>query len=328
MKVNIYYGGRGLIDDPTLFAINKVVEVLKEIRVNVECYNLYELKNNIWSLPNTLKEADGVVLATTVEWFSIGGYMQQFLDACWLYADKEKLASLYMFPLVMSKACGEREAKNTLISAWELLGGKSVDGICAYVDEMVDFEMNKDYVNIIENYAENIYRTISKKLKTLPTSYNALKQNVIKETINLTPQESEQLSKYVSDDTYVQTQKKDIEELSAIFKNMLNESELGGDDYYINALKNNFTPTGNFTATYQLIISDKDKYIYIDADYDEINCSMGKKDDVDVIAKLSFATFDNIIHKRLTFQGAFMSGEMTAKGNFRYLKMLDQIFTF
>ena len=31
MKINIYYGGRGLIDDPTLFVINKMQEVLEEL---------------------------------------------------------------------------------------------------------------------------------------------------------------------------------------------------------------------------------------------------------------------------------------------------------
>ena len=28
MKVNIYYGGRGLLDDPTLYVIDKMQEVL------------------------------------------------------------------------------------------------------------------------------------------------------------------------------------------------------------------------------------------------------------------------------------------------------------
>ena len=45
MKINIYYGGRGLIDDPTLFVIGKMQEVLEELRVKVERFNLYELKN-------------------------------------------------------------------------------------------------------------------------------------------------------------------------------------------------------------------------------------------------------------------------------------------
>ena len=74
MNINIYYGGRGLIDDPTLFVINKMQEILEELRVNVTRYNLYELKNTITTLPQTLKDADGIILATTVEWYGIGGY--------------------------------------------------------------------------------------------------------------------------------------------------------------------------------------------------------------------------------------------------------------
>lgn len=35
MKINIYYGGRGLMDDPTLYVINKMQEVLEELRVTV-----------------------------------------------------------------------------------------------------------------------------------------------------------------------------------------------------------------------------------------------------------------------------------------------------
>ena len=41
MKINIYYGGRGLLDDPTLYVVNKMEEVLKALPVNVEPYNIY-----------------------------------------------------------------------------------------------------------------------------------------------------------------------------------------------------------------------------------------------------------------------------------------------
>ena len=34
MKINIYYGGRGLLDDPTLYVINKMQSVLEELNVN------------------------------------------------------------------------------------------------------------------------------------------------------------------------------------------------------------------------------------------------------------------------------------------------------
>ena len=102
MKVNIYYGGRGLMDDPTLFVIDKMQSVLEELNVKVERYMLCELRSSITTLPQTLKEADGIILATTIEWYGIGGYMQQFLDACWLYGNKEKIAKTYMCPVVMS----------------------------------------------------------------------------------------------------------------------------------------------------------------------------------------------------------------------------------
>ena len=88
MKINIYYGGRGVIDDPTIFVLSQIEQVLGELRVEVARYNIYEYKNQIATLPVTLKDADGIILATTVEWLGIGGFMSQFLDACWFYGDK------------------------------------------------------------------------------------------------------------------------------------------------------------------------------------------------------------------------------------------------
>ena len=46
MNVNIYYGGRGLVDDPTITVLNKITDVLNELRLNVEKYNLFEMKND------------------------------------------------------------------------------------------------------------------------------------------------------------------------------------------------------------------------------------------------------------------------------------------
>ena len=131
MKVNIYYGGRGLIDDPTIYAMNKIMTVLEELNIKVSRYNLYEDKRGISVLPKTLKEADAVVLAASVEWMGIGGLMWQFLDSCWLYGDKEKMKSLYMMPLVISTTYGEKDAQFTLVKAWEMLRGIPCDGICA-----------------------------------------------------------------------------------------------------------------------------------------------------------------------------------------------------
>ena len=105
MKINIYYGGRGMIDDPAIAVIGRITSVLDELRVNVERYDLHELKSGITALPQTLNDADAIIIAGTIEWYGIGGYIPTFLDACWLYGDKAKISETYMFPIVMSKTC-------------------------------------------------------------------------------------------------------------------------------------------------------------------------------------------------------------------------------
>ena len=329
MKVNIYYGGRGLLDDPTLYVIGKMEEVLKELRVSVERYNIYEHKNSISTLPQTLKDADGIILATTVEWLGIGGYMQQFLDSCWLYGDKEKIKTTYMQPIVMSTTYGEREGELPLSNAWEILGGLPCSGMCGYVDDLVSFEMNHDYSLIIEKKAENLYRTISQKQKSLPTSNQAVTRTILRtQQMDLTPQESEQLSQYVADDSYVKKQKEDIEELASMFKDKLSVQQNDTQTEYITELESHFVPQGDFTANYLFMIEEKKKPLVVEVAGEELNCYYGQQENVDVYAKLTGEVMNNILAGRMTFQRAFMTGEMTAKGNFKTLRTLDQIFIF
>ena len=316
MKVNIYYGGRGVVDDPTIFVVNKIQEVLDELNVNVERYNLYEMKNQITTLSQTVTEADAVVLATTVEWIGMGGYMQTLLDACWLYADKGRIGDVYMFPVVMSKTYGEREVCLSLVNSWEMIGGRTGNGITGYVDDTTEFEFNSKCVEYIEKQTENIYRTISQKRISLPSSSQTIKNNVMKDVVRFTPQESEQLSKYVSDDTFVKTQKKDIESLASIYKELLS------------VFKNSFRPGTAFSCTYMIIVSDKNKTILINVNNDILDVEFGENNNADVIAKLNKAVFDDIVAGKITFHRAFMTGDMTAKGNFRSLRMLDSLFEF
>lgn len=329
MKVNIYYGGRGLLDDPTLYVLNKMEEVLYELRVTVERINIYEHKNEIATLPQTMKDADGIILATTVEWLGIGGYMQQFLDACWLYGDKEKIQKTYMQPVVMSTTYGEREGEMTLANAWELLGGLPCQGLCGYVEDLVNFEVNEDYTLIIEKKAENLYRTISQKVKSLPTSNLAVKQSVLRTPqMDLTPQESEELSKYVSDDSYVKKQKEDLKELASMFKDMMGKVNQDEDTAYIEQFEEKFVPQPDFSARYLFLLTDKKKPLFIEVSRENLTIRYGQEENIDIYAKLSPEVMEAIISGRMTFQRAFMTGEMTAKGNFKTLRMLDTLFNF
>lgn len=329
MKINVYYGGRGLLDDPTLYVLNKMEEVLTELRVTVERFNIYEHKHEIATLPQTFKDADGIILATTVEWLGIGGYMQQFLDACWLYGDKEKIKTTYMQPIVMSTTYGEREGELTLLNAWEILGGLPCAGLCGYVEDLVDFEMNHEYKLIIEKKAENMYRTISQKILSLPTSSQAIKQTVSRtQQLNLTPQESEQLSKYVSDDTYVKKQKEDIEELASLFKGMLGKSAQSEKNAFVDEFKANFKGDNTTVATYMFQIEGMSKPLIVEVNKNEVNVEYRSEENADVVAKLSTDIMHSIVEGKISFQRAFMTGDMPAKGNFGTLRQLDVLFNF
>jgi len=327
MRIHIYYGGRGLIEDPTIYVCDKLTEVLEELRVEVHRYNLFEEKNGIAALIKTLKEADGVILATTVEWFGMGGLMQSFLDACWLYADKERLASQYMMPVVTATAFGEKESEYDLKRAWEILGGKLCDGVCAYVADHVEFELNGAYTQLIEKAAENLYRVINQKTVRFPSSVAGIRSGLMTGTsIPLTPQESEQLSEYVSNDTYVKKQKEDIEELSQMFREML--GNMGDDAEYVRSFRSHFHPLAGFSASYAIEMDDIGKTFILEVKEEDLKCYYGEKPDADVYARTRSEIMNGLVAGRLTFQRAFMSGDLTAKGNFKTLRTFDTLFQF
>lgn len=346
------------MDDPTIYVLNQMTEVLAELRVEVNRYNIFEEKNAIATLPATLQDADGVILATTVEWFGMGGYMMQFLDMCWLYADKQKLSGKYMLPVVMATTYGERDVESNLVKAWETLGGIPLAGLVAYVENLDEFEKNEDYRTFIEKKAETLYRSVHQKTQSLPNSNFAVRTNVLKtRTIELTPQESEQLSKFVSDETYVKQQKEDIEELSAMFKRMLSgqnpeEGESSADqegeatdetnegvageqsrsdkntETLFSYFTNHYRPEPDFTASYAIIISDKNVVLHIEATPEAVKVFYAASEEADVILRTTSKVLVNILSGKNTFQKGFMAGEISAKGNFKTLRMLDTIFSF
>jgi putative sterol carrier protein len=164
----------------------------------------------------------------------------------------------------------------------------------------------------------------------LPTSNTAIKQNVLRSSsIVLTPQESEQLSVYVSDDAYVKKQKEDIEELTQLYKEILdtnNEGEAGQE--FIKNLKDNFHPIDDFSASYSITLSDINKTLVVEVNNKNVKCYYGEKADADVIAKTTRDIMNKLLLGRITFQGAFMSGKLSAKGNFKTLRTFDQVFQF
>lgn len=329
INVNIYYGGRGLVEDPANYVMSKLIQVLDELNVQVKKYNLFEDIRGISVLPTTLKDTDAIILTASVEWLGIGGLLQQFLDSCWLYGDKDTIKRLYMMPVAVSTTYGEKEAYTTLVKAWELLGGKICDGISAYVNNYAGFETSSDYAYLIEKKAENFYRAFTKKSISFPSSTHAVLDNVAQpKPLNLTPQESEQLSMYVSNDQYVKKQKEDIKELSQMFRGMMGDKSPYDKGPYIEAFENHFHPAPGIALSFSIEIADKGSTIVIETDNGNLNCYYGQKQDPDIMLRTNSKVLDKIVSGQSTLQGTFLSGDLTAKGDFKILRMFDSLFQF
>ena len=109
---------------------------------------------------------------------------------------------------------------------------------------------------------------------------------------------------------------------------MLNDQENGGDEYFLNVFKDNFNGSTDSKCSYMIMISDKDKNIIIDVDGAVCNVDFGNNPDADVICRLSKENFEKVASGKMTFHRAFMTGDMSAKGNLKTLRLLDDLFMF
>ena len=345
MKINIYYGGRGELVDPTIAVLDRMTDVLKSLNVNVDVtrYDIHEQKSQIPTLPQTIEGCDGIILATTVEWLGIGGYMMEFLDSLWLYGNRDLISAIYMQPVVLSTTTGEREAMLTLENAWETLGGPLCEGLCGYVADAAEFSANRDFEKIIEQKAENLYRTLSQKPKALPSSKQAVSQSVQRtQRIILTPQESEQLSQYVTDDRYVKKQKEDIIELSSMYRNLLGgagDTSEETENELIRGFVGAYVPQTDEWLSFVFEITDEEKSMLVAAKGQEVECRFLSKSEAadaydseteqyDLYLRITLNVLTNITSGRETFQRAFSTGDMTARGRFETIRMLDRCFPF
>ena len=76
------------------------------------------------------------------------------------------------------------------------------------------------------------------------------------------------------------------------------------------------------------MIKEKKKNLIVEIIDSELKCYYGDIESPDVLCKLDSSIMNSIISGGTTFQRAFMSGEMQVKGDFKILRMLDQIFVF
>ncbi|MDA3846741.1 MAG: SCP2 sterol-binding domain-containing protein [Vallitaleaceae bacterium] len=336
IKVIIVNGSTGYTDDPTAEVIHRISHVLAELNTNIirlDLANEYNIKHFL----EEVATADGVILATTVTWFGIGGRMQLFLDDCYAFGNQAIFGRCYLMGVVISKQMYERDAYHHMIRSWEILGGIEGTHLCASIKNVVTFETDKALGLSVDKKAEEFYRIINQKRTPLPSSIRSNKIYIEVEQSHINPVSDNEVeiinhkpSTLIPNyDAYMEKQKKDIEDISELFKKKINknteEASLNEPERFMTS----FTKKEqDLSASIQWIIDDHpSKNFNMVFTSGQLRCRYGELPENNVYINLEYDILRKILNGKLTIQRAFMTGMVKAKGDFTLLYKLDQMFT-
>lgn len=338
-KAIIVYGAEGYADDPTLVVVDRVSKVLTELNTRIVRLDLYKEDVNIVHFFSELEDAQAIILATTVEWIGIGGKLQTFLDQCWRFGNKKYFENTYLFGIVISKQCYERDTYNYLLKSWELLGGLEGGSICARFENSVSLETDKAMLAAIDKKTEEFYRIAYKSRTVLPTSIRLNKimvevptgQMDIRTEPALEQHDQTNSIPYIQDyDVFVEKQQKDIEDISNLLKSKLGhtitEAEPNEVEMFKKAFRNN-DDSVNIRLTWN-VLDKKNKNISLEIKGKKINAVFGSWPDVTLTISSSYKVLQKVLEGKMTIQRAFMTGEIKAKGDFTIIYRMDGLFKF
>lgn len=345
-KVILVYGGTRLSDDPSYVVAERVTSVLAELNVSIHRIDLYKNNYQMESFLDQLAESDGVIIATTVEWFGIGGLLQTFLDQAYISGQFSVFEGTYLFNIAISRNRFEREAMDHILRSWEILGGIEGINLCASIESSAEIETSSDLLFSIDKKAEDFYRVINQQRMALPTSINDNKvivrmpapteegaHMVMKKVINSDKREEtiDNQGSFISNyDEFIEKQQQDINDIASLFKDRL-ATDIGISGMGLSELfEHRFKPDKSFRdCTISWVVNDSapDNFV-MNFKGAGMKTRKGKKSDADVIISASLETTKKITERKLTIQRAFMTGEVKAKGNFTLLYKLDALFSF
>ncbi len=109
---------------------------------------------------------------------------------------------------------------------------------------------------------------------------------------------------------------------------MLEKKDVDVNKQFIRDFEDNFAPEGTVNASYKFMIEDRKKALIVEIVDSRLKCYYGNHDSPDILCKIKPDVLEHIIAGQMSFQRAFMTGDMQVKGDFRILLLLDQVFTF
>ncbi len=334
MRIILVYGGSPIANDPANFTLDRIKSVLEELEVETKCFDLHEDTYDNEQFFNDLIESDGVVLGITVEWLGIGGRMQTFMDQCYKYGKPADFNDKYLMAVVLSKKHGERDALNHLLQSWEMLGGLEGQTICGMVNDAIEIENSPALLSIIDKKTEDYYRIVHQKRSQIPKSINYLSPKSV-DTYNLSD-----VQHTIENESTVKNHKhsilnhdnahqKDITIIANRFKRQLDQDSDSNSNPQLYHLKNAFKGADE-DKNYRYLIkqTDTNEEIGIIIRNGEIEVILGTIMHPDVVMHLTEDKMNQVLDGKLTTHRAFMTGELSAKGNIGLVYEFDKLFEF
>jgi putative sterol carrier protein len=109
---------------------------------------------------------------------------------------------------------------------------------------------------------------------------------------------------------------------------MMENRETDEKQSFISDFKARFTPQPGFNAIFRVVIKNYNKPMILRIQNAKLECFYGTSEYADVELQADESVIESIIAGKTTFQNAFMSGNMTMKGDFKLLRNMDHIFPF
>ncbi len=329
----LLYGGSNLKNDACKPIIESMASVFNELNMNVIMLSLFDSDFTADLFLDSLETAAGVVIGSSVDWYGIGYKLQAFLDDVYYSGRSYLLRGMPTMVLTISRSAYEEEGMNFVKNSIEILGATVSDTLTGAIENSVYYDTNKTYQKVVEDKAEDFYRHIKKGASSLPSSIGAKKVyiKVSREQNKYEPKSKRDVTVKEKANTYndfLETQKRDIDELSEIFMEKMSISSKGKTykDIFLNSFLEEsqleksiicFDIEDNKSENFNMLI---DKSLIKMLPFNNIDC--------DVIISLGQKNMENIISKKVTMQKAFLTGEIKVKGNFALLYKMDDIFEF
>lgn len=321
-RICVVFAGQTQADNPAKVACDKLIEVFEELGLSARLWTLDISEEDIIE---DIVQSAGLVLATTVEWYGIGYPLQRLLDSCYQKNREGMFAKIPLLSLVLSRTGYEREACQHLKTSWQILGGWADLEICGVFADAIAFQSDSSAMQAVEKKAEQFFRYYLNQEYQLPHSFvgtnhvSEKKSTVQDRPQGLSPEAKEQQER-------MRKEQENVMALSNKLKDKLEQKARISKQSLVEMMNESYRGKADEEYHFQVMLSDKpSESMVVLIKPSGIRAYLGREDCALTITTEE-AVLRKILEQKISFQKAFMTGQLMAKGELNILYRLDELF--